>query len=67
MARYAARDYHNVEPADMKWILVEATGRILPEVGPVMGQYAVRELARPQYRRTAGDGGWSRTRNVSPS
>ncbi|KAA6221001.1 NAD(P)/FAD-dependent oxidoreductase [Streptomyces albofaciens JCM 4342] len=44
MARYACRYYHNVEPADMKWILVEATGRILPEVGPAMGQYAVREL-----------------------
>ncbi|GCD36630.1 NADH dehydrogenase [Streptomyces chrestomyceticus JCM 4735] len=44
MARYAARYYHNVEPADMKWILVEATGRILPEVGTAMGQYAVREL-----------------------
>ncbi len=44
MARYAARYYHNVKPEDMKWILVEATGRILPEVGPEMGRYAVREL-----------------------
>lgn len=44
MARYAARYYHNIEPEDLKWILVEATGRILPEVGEEMGRYAVREL-----------------------
>ncbi|MET9516449.1 NAD(P)/FAD-dependent oxidoreductase [Streptomyces sp. NPDC002994] len=44
MARYAARYYHNVKPQDMKWILVEATGRILPEVGEEMGKYAIREL-----------------------
>ncbi|MFH8367657.1 NAD(P)/FAD-dependent oxidoreductase [Streptomyces sp. NPDC018031] len=44
MARYAVRYYHNIEPGDLKWILVEATGRILPEVGEEMGRYAVREL-----------------------
>jgi NADH dehydrogenase len=44
MARYAARYYHNVTPEDMKWILVEATGRILPEVGEEMGRYAISEL-----------------------
>ncbi|MFE3603888.1 NAD(P)/FAD-dependent oxidoreductase [Streptomyces sp. NPDC059142] len=44
MARYASRYYHNIKADDMKWILVEATGRILPEVGDVMGKYAVREL-----------------------
>ncbi|MBO0511401.1 NAD(P)/FAD-dependent oxidoreductase [Streptomyces beijiangensis] len=44
MARYAARYYHNVKPEDMKWILVEASGRILPEVGDEMGKYAIREL-----------------------
>ncbi|MFF1447411.1 NAD(P)/FAD-dependent oxidoreductase [Streptomyces sp. NPDC058274] len=46
MARYAARYYHNVQPEDMKWILVEATNRILPEVGEEMGKYAVTELRR---------------------
>ncbi|WP_138897191.1 NAD(P)/FAD-dependent oxidoreductase [Streptomyces chryseus] len=46
MARYAARYYHNVKPEDMKWILVEASGRILPEVGEEMGKYAIRELRR---------------------
>ncbi|MYV57121.1 NAD(P)/FAD-dependent oxidoreductase [Streptomyces sp. SID3212] len=44
MARYATRYYHNLKAEDLKWILVEATGRILPEVGEEMGLYAVREL-----------------------
>jgi NADH:ubiquinone reductase (H+-translocating) len=44
MARYAVRYYHNVRVEDMKWVLVEATGRILPEVGEELGKYAVREL-----------------------
>ncbi|POX39779.1 FAD-dependent oxidoreductase [Streptomyces sp. Ru73] len=44
MARYAVRYYHNVRAEDMKWLLVEATGRILPEVGEEMGTYALREL-----------------------
>jgi NADH dehydrogenase len=46
MARYAARYYHNVTPEDMRWILVEASGRILPEVGEDMGRYTVTELRR---------------------
>jgi NADH dehydrogenase len=44
MARYAVRYYHNIRPEDMRWVLVEASGRILPEVGEEMGKYAVREL-----------------------
>ncbi|HWU06540.1 MAG TPA: NAD(P)/FAD-dependent oxidoreductase [Streptomyces sp.] len=44
MARYTSRYYHNIKPSDLRWILVEATGRILPEVGETMGRYAVREL-----------------------
>ncbi|MFF4642072.1 NAD(P)/FAD-dependent oxidoreductase [Streptomyces sp. NPDC001389] len=46
MARYAARYYHNIKAEDMKWVLVEASDRILPEVGPEMGVYTVRELRR---------------------
>lgn len=46
MARYAVRYYHNVQADDMKWILVEASGRILPEVGEEMGAYTVTELRR---------------------
>jgi NADH dehydrogenase len=46
MARYAVRYYHNVDADDMKWILVEATNRILPEVGEEMGTYTVTQLRR---------------------
>ncbi|MFD5630782.1 MULTISPECIES: NAD(P)/FAD-dependent oxidoreductase [unclassified Streptomyces] len=46
MARYTARYYHNVQPEDMKWILVEASDRILPEVGEEMGKYTVTQLRR---------------------
>ncbi|MCU8595391.1 NAD(P)/FAD-dependent oxidoreductase [Streptomyces sp. A13(2022)] len=46
MARYAARYYHNVTPDDMRWILVEASDRILPEVGEELGRYTVTELRR---------------------
>ena len=44
MARYTARYYHNIKAEDLKWILVEASDRILPEVGAAMGTYAIREL-----------------------
>jgi NADH dehydrogenase len=44
MARYATRYYDNLEPADMRWVLVEATGRILPEVGDDMGRYTIEQL-----------------------
>ncbi|QNP71818.1 NAD(P)/FAD-dependent oxidoreductase [Streptomyces roseirectus] len=44
MARYASRYYHNVTPDDMKWILVEASDRILPEVGPDLGRYTISAL-----------------------
>jgi NADH dehydrogenase len=44
MARYAVRYYHNIGTEDLKWVLVEASGRILPEVGDAMGRYALREL-----------------------
>ncbi|MFI8349368.1 NAD(P)/FAD-dependent oxidoreductase [Streptomyces sp. NPDC085596] len=46
MARYAARYYHNLSPEDMKWVLVEATDRVLPEVGPELGRHTVTQLRR---------------------
>ena len=33
MARYAVRGYHNVAEEDLRWVLVEATDRILAEAG----------------------------------
>ncbi|MBX6372587.1 MAG: FAD-dependent oxidoreductase, partial [Acidothermus sp.] len=44
MARDACRSYRTISPEDMRWVLVEATGRILPEVSPAMGEYTVRQL-----------------------
>ncbi len=44
MARYASRYYENIEPADLRWILVEASGRIMPEVSAPMGRYTVQRL-----------------------
>lgn len=44
MARYATRYYHSVRPEDMRWVLVEAANRILPEVGPDLGRYTVDRL-----------------------
>lgn len=44
MARYASRYYDSISPEDMRWVLVEATGRIMPEVSPKMGVYTVERL-----------------------
>jgi NADH dehydrogenase len=44
MARYACRYYQTIEPRDMRWVLVEATGRIMPEVSPRMGRYTAKRL-----------------------
>jgi NADH dehydrogenase len=44
MARDAIRYYGNLHPSDMRWMLVEATDRILPEVGEDMGRYTVELL-----------------------
>ena len=44
MARYATRFYPQVSPKDLRFVLVEASGRILPEVGEDMGRYTVDRL-----------------------
>jgi NADH dehydrogenase len=44
MARDAMRFYPSLTPRDMRWVLVEATGRILPEVSESMGVYTVEQL-----------------------
>jgi NADH dehydrogenase len=46
MARYACRYYKTIEPADMRWALVEATGRIMPEVSEKLGRYTAKRLTR---------------------
>ena len=44
MARYATRYYENVEPSDLRWVLVEAADRVMPEVSPPLGVYTVQRL-----------------------
>ncbi|HEX3789536.1 MAG TPA: NAD(P)/FAD-dependent oxidoreductase [Pseudonocardiaceae bacterium] len=44
MARFATRYYENIEPADLRWVLVEAAGRILPEVRESLGVWTVEQL-----------------------
>ncbi|WP_433256042.1 NAD(P)/FAD-dependent oxidoreductase [Streptosporangium sp. CA-135522] len=44
MARDVCRYYPTVDPGDMHWFLVEATDRILPEVGPEMGRWTLAQL-----------------------
>jgi NADH dehydrogenase len=46
MARDALKYYPELKPADMHWVLIEATQRILPEVDPDMGSYTVQQLLK---------------------
>jgi NADH dehydrogenase len=46
MARDALRYYPELSPREMRWILVEATQRILPEVGRDLGAYAAEQMTR---------------------
>lgn len=46
MARDALRYYPELKASDMHWVLVEATQRILPEVGQEMGAYTVEQLLK---------------------
>ena len=46
MARDALRYYPELNESLMRWVLVEATRRILPEVDPDMGAYTVQQLVK---------------------
>jgi NADH dehydrogenase len=46
MARDACKSYDGVEPSDLRWVLVEASDRILPEVSRDLSVYTVNELRR---------------------
>lgn len=45
LTRVALRLYPSLRETPMRWILVEATAAIFPEVGPRLAAYATRELA----------------------
>ena len=63
MARYATRYYDDIEPRDMRWVLVEAATRIMPEVSVATGAYTAERLAergidvRLDTRLNSVDGG----------
>jgi NADH dehydrogenase len=44
MVRYATRYYETISEEDLRFVLVEAADRILPEVGVDMGRYTVDRL-----------------------
>ncbi|WP_206184508.1 NAD(P)/FAD-dependent oxidoreductase [Thermoactinospora rubra] len=44
MARDSLRYYRNLKREDLRWVLVEASDRILPEVGPEMGRWTLEQL-----------------------
>jgi NADH dehydrogenase len=46
MARDAMRFYDGLSPSDMRWVMVEAAGRILPEVSEDLGRYTIAELEK---------------------
>lgn len=46
MARYATRYYPSITPDDVRFHLVEAADRVLPEVGPEMGVWTLEQLRK---------------------
>jgi NADH:ubiquinone reductase (H+-translocating) len=44
MARYACRYYPTISPDEMRWVLVEAATRIMPEVSVSLSAYTVDRL-----------------------
>ena len=52
-------------PDDLRWVLVEAAGRIMPEVGPKMGGYTVERLLERRHRGLSRHPGRSRWRTAT--
>ncbi len=44
MARYACRYYATIDPGEMRWVLVEAANRIMPEVSVGLSSYTADRL-----------------------
>ena len=44
LARYACRYYPGISPEDMRWVMVDAADRILPELSPGLAKYTVDQL-----------------------
>jgi len=46
MARYAVRHYKQIEPDELRFVLVEGSPRILPEVSEELGGYTLEQLRK---------------------
>lgn len=46
MARYATRNYPTIDVEDLRFVMIEGTGRILPEVSEPMGLWALDEMKK---------------------
>ncbi|MFC7879362.1 NAD(P)/FAD-dependent oxidoreductase [Isoptericola sp. NPDC057391] len=46
MARYATRNYPTIEVEDLRFVMIEGSGRILPEVSEPMGLWALDEMKK---------------------
>ena len=44
LARYACRYYPTISPDDMRWVMVDAADRILPELSAGLAKYTVEQL-----------------------
>lgn len=49
MARAASEYYETISPEDMRWVLVEAADRIMPEVSEGLGRYTVERLTESGF------------------
>lgn len=64
LARAAVRSYHRIRAQDMRWVLVEATGSLLPGLSPRLSSYTERQLRRRgielhlSTRLASCEGGW---------
>ena len=50
MAERACKHYPSLSPQQMRWALVEATSRILPDLDLTLGQWTIRTLCRRGIR-----------------
>ncbi|MEN5072876.1 NAD(P)/FAD-dependent oxidoreductase [Isoptericola cucumis] len=46
MARYATRNYPTIDAEDLRFVMIEGAGRILPEVSEPMGLWALEEMKK---------------------
>jgi len=44
MARTATKEYDSIDAEDLRFVIVEGAGRILPELGEELGGYAIEQL-----------------------